>query len=233
MTPAALALIGVAGAVGVLALVHGQAVRVSVANTALEDESQAFESDAWDWSTLDLYGMTTAALENHTMTRTLDDPNKSPQAAAFLAMIARSEGTDTEPDPYRVCYGYSHTINSFHDHPAVTGEWRGLSIANLGPAYAGKISTAAGRYQIIKPTWLACKSALGLTNFSPESQDRAALYLIKKRGALEDVEAGDIAVAIHKCRAEWASLPGGDSGQPQRRLAELLQAFSDAGGYLA
>ncbi|MFY9477177.1 MAG: glycoside hydrolase family 104 protein [Aquabacterium sp.] len=158
---------------------------------------------------------------------------QSPNVRAWLAMIKKAEGTDQRGDPYRVCYGYRYTIQSFADHPAITGEWRGEDISSLGPAYVGKVSTAAGAYQIRKGTWLECQRALSLTDFSPASQDAAAVFLTKRRGALQAVEAGDIVSAIRLCRNEWASLPGGDSGQPQRKQAELMAAYQAAGGYLA
>lgn len=155
---------------------------------------------------------------------------------AFLALIAYSEGTDREADPYRVCYGYKHAVRDMRDHPAITGEWRGERLpdamckaAGFGP---GCVSTAAGRYQLIKPTWLACKTRLRLPDFSPESQDRAALYLIENRGALEDVQAGRVQTAIAKCRKEWASLPNAGYGQPERSVDKLLAAYTTAGGVL-
>jgi len=59
---------------------------------------------------------------------------------AFLDMIQFAEGTAGQPDPYRVCYGYRHTIASLKEHPAVSGEWRGerlpgsfCSAAGMGP----------------------------------------------------------------------------------------------------
>lgn len=156
---------------------------------------------------------------------------------AFLTLIGWSEGTERAADPYRVVYGYKHVIQDFSDHPAITGEWRGERLpdsmcasAGLGP---GCISTAAGRYQIIRPTWLAAKDALGLTDFGPESQDRAALYLIEKRGALNDVQEGRVSDAVAKVRREWASLPGAGWGQGERPLASLIAAYTTAGGTLA
>lgn len=157
----------------------------------------------------------------------------TPNQAAFLAMIRHSEGTDRAADPYRVCYGFSHTIADLRDHPAITGEWMGESIASLGPQYIGKISTAAGAYQLIRPTWEGCKLRLGLPSFSAECQDDAALGLIKWRGGLAAIEAGDLQAAIASCAAEWASLPGSASGQPQAKLIALTQAYSQAGGQLA
>lgn len=156
---------------------------------------------------------------------------------AFLTLIGWSEGTERAADPYRVVYGYKHTIQDFSDHPAITGEWRGerlsdamCAAAGLGP---GCISTAAGRYQMIRPTWLDAKDTLGLTDFSPESQDRAALWLIERGGALDDVRDGRVADAIAKVRRTWASLPGSGWSQPERSLSSLLAAYTTAGGTLA
>lgn len=152
---------------------------------------------------------------------------------AGLDVIAWAEGTERAADPYRVCYSYRHTIRDLAEHPAVSGEWKGEPLDSLGPRYAGLVSTAAGRYQIIKRTWLSAKRALGLVDFSPESQDAAAVYLIKQRGALEDLQRGDLQAFCDKCAPEWASLPGSTSGQPQRKFAQLLDVFNQAGGTFA
>ncbi len=158
---------------------------------------------------------------------------RNTNTAAFLSLIGFSEGTNRAADPYRVCYGYRHTVRDMSDHPAATGEWKGESLENLGPSYKGLVSTAAGRYQFILPTWRMCKRALNLPDFSPESQDKAAVYLISKRGALDAVEAGDVATAVSLCRQEWASLPGAGYGQPERKLAQLVDVFTGAGGQIA
>jgi lysozyme len=157
--------------------------------------------------------------------------------AAMLSMIRFAEGTAQSGDPYRVCYGYRHTVGNLADHPAITGEWKGERLsdsmcknAGFGP---GCVSTAAGAYQIIKPTWAKIKGALGLDDFGPNSQDSAAIELIRRRGALEDVKAGRIATAIDKCRNEWASLPGNYAKQGQRSLASLVDWYQQSGGYLA
>ncbi|MBA3588316.1 glycoside hydrolase family 104 protein [Methylibium sp.] len=153
---------------------------------------------------------------------------------AFLALIGFAEGTDREADPYRVCYGYRHTVADLRDHPAITGEWRGEKLPdhlcrNVGLSH-GCVSTAAGRYQMIRPTWAGIKKRLRLPDFEAASQDRAALYLIDNCGALEDVHAGRIETAIAKCSREWASLPGNKAGQPQRRRDDLARVFAAAGG---
>jgi lysozyme len=160
-----------------------------------------------------------------------------PNQAAFCSMLSHSEGTDRAADPYRVVYGYEHTIVSLADHPAVTGEWKGARLPDQTCIAAGFspgcVSTAAGRYQITKPTWVRLKGILRLANFGPEAQDDACLQLIKERGALDLVNSGAIAQAVRLCRSEWASLPGGTSGQPEQLLANLLTSFTGAGGVLA
>jgi lysozyme len=157
---------------------------------------------------------------------------------AFLELIAWAEGTAREPDPYRVCYGYRHVIVDFREHPAITGEWRGEKLPDLMCRGAGLkpgcVSTAAGKYQMIKGTWIVARDALGLKDFSPKSQDRACVQRIASRGALRAVEEGRVATAISLCRKEWASLPGaGYAGQAERTVAGLQEAYLAAGGTIA
>lgn len=166
----------------------------------------------------------------------------TPNQIAFLCCPGFSEGTDKAADPYRVCYGYKHTIVSFADHPAITGEWHGEPLDKLGPSYAGKFSTAAGRYQIIKHTWIEARDALEadgviVPGFTPDAQDMAALWLAEHRasqpGVLDDIEAGRIATAIAKCSNIWASFPGANApGQPMRDMGRILATYTSAGGML-
>lgn len=152
---------------------------------------------------------------------------------AFLALIEYAEGTARNGrDPYRTCYSYAHTVRDYRDHPSVTGEWLGEPLDSLGPRYVGQKSTAAGRFQIIKPTWLRAKAVLGLPDFSPTSQDRAALWLIQQQGALDDVCVGRIEAACRKCARVWASFPASTAGQPTRKLDQLLARYTAVGGAL-
>lgn len=157
--------------------------------------------------------------------------------SAFLETIARAEGTAQRADPYRVCFGYRHTIVSLAEHPAVSGEWKGERLpdaqcqaAGFGP---GCVSTAAGKYQIIKPTWASLKARLRLPDFGPASQDRAAIQLLADAGALERVRRGEFSAAVSAARRTWASLPGAGYAQPERSLAFLQTAYLNAGGVLA
>lgn len=157
----------------------------------------------------------------------------SPNVIAFLSMISNSEGTVLARDPYRCCYSFKHTIIDLSAHPAVSGEWKGESIAHLGPQYAGEVSTAAGRYQITKHWWLKAAAACDLTNFEPASQDAAACWLIAENQAMHAIEAGHIGEAIERCRSIWASLPGGTSGQPEHALKSLVDVYQRSGGTVA
>lgn len=147
--------------------------------------------------------------------------------AAFLAALRASEGTASQPDPYRTVMGYGVTLQDLSDHPYFTGEWSGAPFGN------GQFSTAAGAYQFIRKTWQGLRDKLGLADFGPASQDAAAIELIRERGALEDVKAGRFAVAVEKVRRVWASLPGAGYGQGERSIDWLAQNYTNAGGTLA
>jgi lysozyme len=154
-----------------------------------------------------------------------------------LALVRYSEGTAQASDPWRCCYAFKHTIVDLRDHPVLTGEWSGEPLPDHMCVAAGITppcrSTAAGAYQFTKPTWLRLKAALCLTDFGHQSQDDAALEDIKSVGALALINAGRIVDAIQACRIIWASLPGNPAHQPQRTLAELIDAYGGAGGLLA
>jgi muramidase (phage lysozyme) len=164
------------------------------------------------------------------------DPQRN--VAAFLQAIRQAEGTANQADPYRVCFGYRHTIVSLREHPAITGEWKGERLtdeqcrgAGFGP---GCVSTAAGAYQIIRPTWERLRDRLGLRDFGPAAQDAAAVELLRETGALARIEQGDLQGAIAAARRTWASLPGaGYAGQGMRSLQYIQTAYLNAGGALA
>ena len=141
--------------------------------------------------------------------------------AAFLWMLRVSEGT-SGPDGYRTIVG-GQLFSDYSRHPEVKVWLPALGI----------YSTAAGAYQQIRRTWFGVRDKLGLPDFSPQSQDAAAVELIRQRGALADVKAGRFDVAVEKCKKEWASLPGAGYGQRENTLARLQSAYTTAGGYLA
>jgi lysozyme len=158
--------------------------------------------------------------------------------SAMMRTIIKAEGTDQNGrDPYATVYNYAFTITDFSDHPANRG-WKGVKLPAALCLGAGRtpgcVSTAAGAYQITDTTWDDLrKSGVYLPDFSRESQDAACIALIKRRKALDDVYAGRFETALAKCAKEWASLPGAGYGQGERTLANLMAAYSAAGGTFA
>lgn len=137
---------------------------------------------------------------------------------AFLAVIRAGEGT-SDADGYRRHYG-GRLFDGYADHPRVAikaGRWT---------------STAAGAYQFLSRTWDEAAKALALPDFSPASQDLAAVFLIRRRGALVAAMQGRLDEAIAGCAKEWASLPGSPYGQPTRTLAQAHATYAAAGGRL-
>lgn len=117
------------------------------------------------------------------------------QVQAFLMLIRRGEGTADTAGYSRLVGGGS--FSGWADHPR-----RLVKIDRLGIS-----STAAGAYQILSRTWDMVRVQAGLADFSPASQDLAAVQLIRNRGALADVLAGRISAALRKVSYEWASMP--------------------------
>ncbi|MBN8506128.1 MAG: glycoside hydrolase family 104 protein [Burkholderiales bacterium] len=138
-------------------------------------------------------------------------------------MIAFAEGTANRPGGgYATLFGGGQ-FTSFADHPRQVFSFRNKRGEQLR-------TSAAGRYQFLARTWDELRQKLGLPDFGPESQDAAALELIRQRGALGDVDAGRLFTAIGKVSKVWASLPGAGYAQPERKHADLLAAYAAAGG---
>ncbi len=139
---------------------------------------------------------------------------------AFLAAIKPGEGT-AGPMGYNTLFG-GGLFYSFADHPRQKITRNGLT------------STAAGAYQILAGTWDDfCRAMGGAMPFTPENQDACAVWLIRRRGALEDVRNGNFAPAVRKCAKEWASLPGSPYGQPMVSMDQVQAAYEAAGGEVA
>jgi len=164
--------------------------------------------------------------------RAMNDPQAN--LSAFLYMIRSTEHVyprDVVNDAaYSIFYGGSRFQN-FADHPVITGEKKGVPLpdhfckaAGLKP---GCVSTAAGAYQFIRPTWARIKARMNVPDFSPLSQDQAAVAILDEIGALDLIYAGDIEGAIKKASKIWASLPGSTAQQNPKALAYALNRFDD------
>lgn len=123
----------------------------------------------------------------------------------FLDLLSKAEGTTSHG--YQTMFG-GGKIDDLSDHPR-----KKLPFTQTD----GKrnYSSAAGKYQIIEPTWDRTAKALGLKDFSPISQDVAALYLMDEAGALDDVANGNFEAAVDKLGPVWASLPTSPYPQPK------------------
>jgi len=159
--------------------------------------------------------------------------------AAFLSTLRYAEGT-ADANGYRALYGHTASrpklFGNLNGHPAETGEWAGelLPAAMCAAAgfSAGCKTTAAGAYQANLPTWIDFKRATGASDMLPATQDRFALWLLERIGALAYVDAGDFDQAVSVARSRWASLPGAGVGQPEKSLALLRSVYQSAGGNL-
>lgn len=228
-------------AVGVAYAYRRQGQGIDAAALAEEAPSEpTWWSEATDYLPsidLDYWTQTNQAETDQRLSDMTAIIDTSANVRAFLEAIALAEGTANQPDPYRVCYSYRHTIQSLADHPAITGEWKGEklsdSMCKAAGFGSGCISTAAGKFQIKKPIWSTLKKRLGLRDFSPASQDAAAIELLRESGALDAAMRGDLASAVQRARRTWASLPGAGYEQPERSLAWVQAQFLNAGGQLA
>ncbi|MBU9829870.1 glycoside hydrolase family 104 protein [Rahnella sp. FC061912-K] len=154
---------------------------------------------------------------------------------AFLDMLAWSEGTSTSPATKNNGYDVIVTgidkkpevFTDYSDHPFNNG--RKSKVINS----KGLTSNASGRYQFMLKDWAHYKAQLGLKDFGPASQDMWAIQLIRERKALPDIELGNIASAIAKCRNIWASLPGAGYGQREHKAVELIAQYQKQGGTLS
>lgn len=136
----------------------------------------------------------------------------SPLRQAFLDTIAFAEGTYNQPESgYKTIVGYTQ-FTSYADHPRVY-----VADAN---------STAAGRYQFLDTSWDLAKKALKLPDFSPASQDKAALREIQAKGALSSVDNGNFEAAVTACRRVWASFPKAGHGQLEHSMSKLKAFYN-------
>lgn len=152
--------------------------------------------------------------------------------AAFLDAIAVAEigpALLKETDN-----GYDVIVGSLPGHPVLFSDYSQHPRQPVRLPYGW--TSAAGRYQIMAAveghvrtdTWDWAHRNAGVRDFSPRSQDIVAAYLVKRRGALPALLAGDVAEAFHLCRREWASLPGAGYGQPEKSMASMLEVYRTA-----
>lgn len=143
----------------------------------------------------------------------------TPQRRALLNTIRYAEGTWKQGhEGYRTLYGGGR-FSSLAKHPEVVVVKR-------------YTSAAAGAYQFLPGTWKEAANKLSLRSFKPHNQDQAALYLIDRRGVLDQVDrqglTRDVMAVLSK---EWASFPSHNGlsayGQPVKKATELANFYAN------
>ena len=227
MTRAALIAATAAGAAAALWLFRRSPNTTTTGEAEAEQDTSAA---APLWNMADMIG------EQLSMTPSTDTDTAERNIAAFLAMIRTAEGT-AGPNGYRTMFG-GQLFEGWADHPRRALQFRDKAGRQLW-------TSAAGAYQFmaVSPiptggstsvnTWDRIAARLGLPDFSPASQDAAAVELIREAGALGDVRAGRFDQAVSKVRGIWASMPGAGYAQPEKSLEALRFAYLDNGGTLA
>ena len=100
----------------------------------------------------------------------------TPERRALLNTIRYAEGTWSNGDDrgYQVMYG-GGSFDDLSRHPETI-------------VVKGYTSAAAGAYQFLPSTWKGVASELQLDSFEPAQQDQAALHLVERRGALDEID---------------------------------------------
>jgi len=116
--------------------------------------------------------------------------------ARMSKVIKTGEGTVGDKG-----YTTMFTGSQFSDmskHPAQINSANGLS------------SDAAGAFQFLSTTYNPAAKKLGITDFSPQSQEKVGKYLAQQRGMNTDIVHTDKASflkSLDKIAPEWASMP--------------------------
>lgn len=162
-----------------------------------------------------------------------------PWQRGLLRTIYGSESAYPGRDPYRVMYG-GRTVDDFSDHP------RQLMPIVSGPnatSRSGLRTSAAGGYQFLRGSWDEARNALGLPDFSPLSQDRAAIWHAER--AYKGRTGRDLGTDIEEAKGDpqkltavgrglsgwWTSLPGGI--EPNRATGSFGDRFVKQLNYAA
>jgi muramidase (phage lysozyme) len=132
---------------------------------------------------------------------------------ALLDVISFAEGTrGASDDGYNVTFGF-HTFSRCFAHPRIL------------ICSGGLCSDAAGRYQFLSTTW----DETGEPTFTPDNQDRAAIKRVAFRGLSiprdRPLSFSEFSHVMDVISFEWASLPPGRFGQPNKTLSELRTEY--------
>lgn len=177
-------------------------------------------------STSDTGGNTTGKADTPSNTAGTAQPGASDGWKRLSGVIRYAEGTSGDAGYTTQFTGTQFTDTSKHPRQIRS---------------SGRFSSdAAGAYQFLSTTWDGAKNALGLTDFSPQSQEKAGRWLTQNRGVDPDAVYTTIEEfkgAMDKLAPEWAGLPyskpsakGGNGssyhGQGGKSLEELWKIYN-------
>lgn len=147
---------------------------------------------------------------------------KNPNVLLFLDLLAEAEGASKG---YQTLFGGS-TIQDLSKHPGIYQDFYNSTTKEI------KRTSAAGRYQFKKDSWDEQAGRLGLTDFSPHSQDLAAIGLMMyKPKSFQALMDGNFDKALKDYGSYWASLPSSPHKQPHRSqqwVREKLEELQSA-----
>jgi len=123
---------------------------------------------------------------------TLETHLKHPNVQGFLSLVANTEGATYNSRFGDRLGGRRKTFDDYSQYP------------DGGPA-----NDPSGRYQFNPNTYDDLSRKLGLTDYSPHTQDLMAVQRIIDRGAMPSLLAGDLDAVLPDVAPEWASLPQG------------------------
>ena len=151
------------------------------------------------------------------------------EGRALLDTIAGSESNYAGRNPYTVIFG-GVTATSLADHPR-------QDVPIRRGRNTGRTTSAAGRYQYLQDSWDEAREALGLPDFSAESQDKAAFWEAQRtyktktgRDLVDDIkkangdpkELNKIGRALSNW---WTNLPGGI--EPNEKTKSFGERFAE------
>jgi len=142
---------------------------------------------------------------------------------AFLKAIADAEGGG-----YDFKYG---AVKGRKNDP-----WRFTDYSTHPGPGSGGVTTASGMYQVNKITWQDHgERRMGLTDFTPETQDLIAVSMLQGRGVIDKIKDGDIEAGVSQASKQWAALPEGKGkagryNQPYVEFERFEAAYKAAGG---
>lgn len=140
---------------------------------------------------------------------------QNPNARRYLDMLSAAEGTTG--NGYQTAFGGGR-LASLDSHPGTAAVFQQTNGRR-------NVTTAAGRYQFLRPTWQGLARQYGFRDFGPRNQDLGALALIAQSGALDDVLQGRFDAAIRKTGRIWASLPSSPYAQKKRDWGFVSKAL--------